>query len=195
MKTVLKVVRDQSWKPDEETKQVYITIKQKLDAKKKRSKANRDWSKRKKADAFGKKRHKLIVHYGLHKYASDAAICYLISQEFGDIIPSKKAGYKELIKKTVKRINRAKFKPKASPANEFYRSTAWKELRYIALANSEGKCNLCGGSAKDGLRIHVDHIKPRSKFPEYELDLDNMQVLCEDCNIGKSNFDSIDWRI
>lgn len=23
---------------------------------------------------------------------------------------------------------------------------------------------------------------------------DNLQVLCEDCNIGKSNTDSIDWR-
>lgn len=29
---------------------------------------------------------------------------------------------------------------------------------------------------------HVDHILPRSRFPQYELDISNMQVLCEHCN-------------
>jgi len=43
-------------------------------------------------------------------------------------------------------------------------------------------------------QIHVDHIKPRSKFPELELVFDNLQVLCDDCNIGKSNVDSTDFR-
>ncbi len=33
--------------------------------------------------------------------------------------------------------------------------------------------------------INVDHIKPRHTFPELELDPDNLQVLCADCNLGK----------
>ena len=49
---------------------------------------------------------------------------------------------------------------------------------------------VCGSTE----RIHVDHIKPRSKYPELELDINNLQVLCEDCNIGKSNIDETDWR-
>jgi 5-methylcytosine-specific restriction endonuclease McrA len=49
---------------------------------------------------------------------------------------------------------------------------------------------LCGATE----RIVVDHIKPRRKFPELELDLDNLQVLCNDCNMGKSNDDYTDFR-
>lgn len=42
--------------------------------------------------------------------------------------------------------------------------------------------------------MHVDHIKPRSKYPELELEFTNLQILCADCNLGKRNHDSIDWR-
>jgi len=55
-------------------------------------------------------------------------------------------------------------------------------------------CQCCGASAKDGLRIHVDHIKPRRDFPELALVEDNLQVLCAVCNHGKGNWDQTDWR-
>lgn len=41
---------------------------------------------------------------------------------------------------------------------------------------------------------HVDHIKPRSRFKELELDPNNMQILCEACNMEKSNKNEIDYR-
>lgn len=78
---------------------------------------------------------------------------------------------------------------------KFYASQEWKELRYEVLRNSGGACCCCGGRASDGLRIHVDHIKPRSKYPELQLDISNLQVLCEDCNFGKSNYYADDWRV
>lgn len=80
------------------------------------------------------------------------------------------------------------------PAVEFYQSPAWRQLRYEALAASDGKCQLCGRGKKDGVILHVDHIRPRSKFPKLELDPTNLQVLCEDCNMGKMNRDDRDWR-
>lgn len=80
------------------------------------------------------------------------------------------------------------------PQREFFESSSWKDLRYRALVLHGGKCQCCGASSKDGKRIHVDHIKPRSKFPELALDITNLQVLCEDCNLGKSNTDDTDWR-
>ena len=46
-----------------------------------------------------------------------------------------------------------------------------------------------GAKAGGGVVLHVDHIKPRSKFPELELSLDNTQVLCADCNLGKGAWD------
>ena len=76
----------------------------------------------------------------------------------------------------------------------FYESREWRNLRYKVLKKHGAKCQCCGRSAKDGIIIHVDHIKPRSKFPELELNEDNLQILCEDCNLGKSNRDDTDWR-
>jgi 5-methylcytosine-specific restriction endonuclease McrA len=42
--------------------------------------------------------------------------------------------------------------------------------------------------------FHIDHIKPRSKFIELELCIDNLQVLCKSCNLEKSNKNEIDYR-
>ena len=76
----------------------------------------------------------------------------------------------------------------------FYDGAPWRKLRYEALRMYGRRCQLCGRSPDDGITLHVDHIKPRSKFRELELDIRNLQVLCEDCNMGKSNIDSTDWR-
>lgn len=79
-------------------------------------------------------------------------------------------------------------------ANSFYKSSGWRRIRYSALKESNGKCACCGAEAKNGAILHVDHIKPRSLFPELALDPNNLQVLCEPCNLGKSNFDEADFR-
>lgn len=76
----------------------------------------------------------------------------------------------------------------------FYKSKAWLELRYQILREQEHVCALCGQERSANLSLHVDHIKPRSKHPELELDKHNLQILCEDCNLGKSNKYHDDWR-
>lgn len=81
-----------------------------------------------------------------------------------------------------------------SDPDRFYLCQLWRELRYLALRNCGGKCQCCGASASDGVQLHVDHIKPRSMFPELALKLENLQVLCADCNIGKGAWDITDWR-
>lgn len=73
----------------------------------------------------------------------------------------------------------------------FYDSRAWRDLRYRVIREQGRKCAACGRT--DG-ELHVDHIKPRSKFPELELVQSNLQVLCRACNLGKGNTDEIDWR-
>lgn len=75
--------------------------------------------------------------------------------------------------------------------SEFYMTKEWRQLRYSVLVKYGKICMCCG--SKDGY-LHVDHIKPRSKFPELELEFSNLQVLCESCNVGKSNQDQTDWR-
>lgn len=74
----------------------------------------------------------------------------------------------------------------------FYKSQAWLRLRYDTLKRLGAKCALCGADGYTA-HMHVDHIKPRSLYPELELNPDNLQILCASCNIGKSNFDEINW--
>jgi len=52
---------------------------------------------------------------------------------------------------------------------------------------------LCGADSKE-VRICVDHIKPRRKYPELELDINNLQILCDACNHGKASWDEEDFR-
>ena len=73
----------------------------------------------------------------------------------------------------------------------FYESSEWKSLRYLALKTYGRSCSCCGAS---GCVIHVDHIRPRSRHPELQLDIRNTQPLCEPCNMGKSAWDETDWR-
>ena len=75
--------------------------------------------------------------------------------------------------------------------DDFYKSDKWRRLRYKVIQKYEGRCMACKCRDKP---LHVDHIKPRSLHPELELSFNNLQVLCEDCNIGKSNIDETDWR-
>ena len=76
----------------------------------------------------------------------------------------------------------------------FLESYAWRKLRMEALKLHGTRCQCCGASPRDGAVMHVDHIKPRRKFPELALEISNCQVLCHECNHGKGNWDTTDWR-
>jgi len=86
--------------------------------------------------------------------------------------------------------------PFAEPDAEkdFYRSVKWLRLRMQAFERYGNRCSCCGATAEDGVHLHVDHIKPRSTHPELALDLENLQILCDACNLGKSNLSEKQWR-
>lgn len=104
-----------------------------------------------------------------------------------------------------KQANRDKYakpakppKPKTAPAPKdgFYSSWEWKQARYEALARFSHRCQCCGwqpGDTTHGYLV-VDHIKPRRKFPELALEQANLQVLCNDCNMGKGHIYHDDFR-
>jgi 5-methylcytosine-specific restriction endonuclease McrA len=73
----------------------------------------------------------------------------------------------------------------------FYRSYDWRQLRYSVLREYGRKCMSCGTT--EGA-MHVDHIKPLRKYWHLRLDRNNMQVLCDECNHGKGNWDETDFR-
>lgn len=89
-----------------------------------------------------------------------------------------------------------KRRPRPKKSDAFYASWEWKAVRYEALQIHGRQCMCCGWSPEPGSKgyLCVDHIKPRSKFPELALDVSNMQVLCSSCNMGKSNVHQDDFR-
>ena len=76
------------------------------------------------------------------------------------------------------------------PKVDFYESEEWLKLSFEVLAFYGRKCMCCG----DPSSPEVDHIKPRSKRPDLELDFNNLQVLCYQCNAGKGDWDQTDFR-
>lgn len=88
---------------------------------------------------------------------------------------------------------RRQIKIKAPEKIGFYESREWREARFKILRRFGSKCLACGASPPNVV-LHVDHIKPRSKYPYLELDLENLQVLCEACNLGKCNYTEEDLR-
>lgn len=85
-------------------------------------------------------------------------------------------------------------------ADQFYRTWAWRTLRMEVLKQYGRTCQCCGAKPGDSaisgapVRIVVDHIKPLSKFWQLRLTKSNLQVLCDECNQGKGNWDQTDYR-
>ena len=92
-------------------------------------------------------------------------------------------------------VRQAQLAAQQIPGTEFYQSLAWRELRYKVLKKASGACEACRRTThQHSIVLHVDHILPRSQFPALALEETNLQVLCEDCNIGKGTKDQTDWR-
>jgi len=99
-------------------------------------------------------------------------------------------------KRKLRKIKRDSRKKPANPllfarGDDFYLSTAWLSLRRRVLDTYGYKCMNCDVVDAE---MHVDHIKPRSRFPHLSLKFSNLQVLCRACNMEKSNRHSTDYR-
>ena len=58
-------------------------------------------------------------------------------------------------------------------------------LRYKIMKRDGFRCVLCGRSANDGIKLHVDHVIPVSRGGKTEES--NLRTLCEECNMGKGD--------
>lgn len=58
-------------------------------------------------------------------------------------------------------------------------------LRYDILRRDGFRCQICGSTARDGVKLHIDHIVPVSKGGKTEPQ--NLRTLCDRCNFGKSD--------
>ena len=105
-----------------------------------------------------------------------------------------KRAIKKSAAKAIKLLPECEWSYSREAYRKFITSDEWRGVRYQAIRTLGNKCLACGRSPKDGVKIHVDHIEPCSKNWSRRLDLSNLQVLCDDCNMGKSNLFKDDWR-
>jgi 5-methylcytosine-specific restriction endonuclease McrA len=96
-------------------------------------------------------------------------------------------------RKRLRQIRRQERLSSKEKYNAFYVSAEWRELRYKVLRRFDFTCLACGRKPP-AVVLHVDHIKPRIKYPELELAMSNLQVLCADCNVGKKHYFEDDLR-
>lgn len=102
--------------------------------------------------------------------------------------------WKERLEKLIElnTIIQNKANKKIESKESFYNTEEWRRLRNIPIILYGKNCACCGKITKKS-DLHVDHIKPRSIYPELELEVSNLQILCKDCNMKKST-KVIDYR-
>lgn len=65
------------------------------------------------------------------------------------------------------------------------RTNVPRGMRHEVFKRDNYACVECGASKSDGATLHIDHIIPVNKGGTDELD--NLQTLCSDCNLNKSD--------
>lgn len=101
----------------------------------------------------------------------------------GNVYDSRKGKY--LFKDLINIYNEWQNGNKFEETKKQERKIMNDDIRYNVLKRDNYSCQICGATAKDGAKLHVDHIIPVSKGGKTVMS--NLQTLCEQCNIGKSN--------
>jgi 5-methylcytosine-specific restriction endonuclease McrA len=99
--------------------------------------------------------------------------------------PKVKKSHMQRVYEVSALLRREKYKT----AHPFYSRMEWRLLRGQILCVHK-ECQKCGSEVD----LQIDHIKPRWKYPHLALEKDNLQVLCEPCNMEKGHMDETDWR-
>ena len=64
-------------------------------------------------------------------------------------------------------------------SNKIRQSKDYKEWRKLVFIRDDYTCQLC---SERGGKLHADHIKPFSLFPDLRLDITNGRTLCVECH-------------
>ena len=121
-------------------------------------------------------------------HVSDCSIwfyCESCFTEFGSTFTHKEflGGSWVNVTSTIQKVSYQKSDDKQN--EKPIRKTVPTRLRYETLKKQNFQCQSCGATVEDGAKLEIDHIKPVSKGGTN--DPDNLQVLCKDCNLGKSD--------
>ena len=73
---------------------------------------------------------------------------------------------------------------------KFYKTDEWRALRKEYMEKNKAKnfkCNYCDENVSLNRSLNIDHIKPLKTHWNLRLDINNLQILCKDCNKFKAS--------
>ena len=73
---------------------------------------------------------------------------------------------------------------------KFYNTDEWQSLRKEYMEKNKAKyfkCNYCDENVSLNKTLNIDHIKPLKTHWHLRLDINNLQILCQDCNKFKAS--------
>ncbi|MES9740933.1 HNH endonuclease [Priestia megaterium] len=82
----------------------------------------------------------------------------------------------------------------------FYASSVWRKLRKRIILRDGAFCRRCVAirnthiNMYDTENLEVHHIKPRSEYPELELEPTNLVTLCKTCNLQLGTKTTLDFE-
>jgi hypothetical protein len=117
-----------------------------------------------------------------------------LSKYTGDAYRVRFGGWTKALEEFIKYANKKEITYTKKQTSKFSkhktkRSISWR-LKFLVMRRDGFKCKICGKNPATNPKIvlHVDHIIPWSKGGETVEE--NLQTLCSECNIGKSNLDN-----
>lgn len=116
-------------------------------------------------------------------FSISSLLIFLIGEYFENIELKKRM---PLVNKRLEQLANERQK-QIGEAKRFYGSPEWRLLRKKIMKAHKNVCKSCGKIISEKNDITIDHILPRSKFPESALGISNLQVLCRPCNSSKGN--------
>lgn len=70
-------------------------------------------------------------------------------------------------------------------SNGYFKTNGLIKLRFLILQRDNFRCQYCGATPKDEIKLQIDHIVPISKGGKTIEN--NLITSCELCNLGKSD--------
>lgn len=131
----------------------------------------------------------LVFTVGLYpKYAlflgSCAVVGFILFQICDRIEHGEAAKRMPKVNTRLEELARAR-KKQIDETNAFYSSSEWRLVREQVIQEQGRVCQECRRRITEDSDVTVDHIKPRSKFPQLALEKSNLQVSCRRCNSAK----------
>lgn len=125
-------------------------------------------------------------HFGGWRSALETFICWINTEKTEAILPECDKHEKDASHK------RSQLEQNKMPSPKAIHKTTRDinlRVRFKVMLRDNFKCCFCGASPAKapGIELQIDHIAPWSKGGETTID--NLQTLCSQCNLGKSNMD------